>query len=75
MMTTEKHAWATSQMGSRHEVRTTRPVCGCGQDLDICSEQQLSPLRHLAPRLRRLTALRTCATAEAGRVPTRGVGA
>jgi hypothetical protein len=37
MMTTEQHAWATSQIGSRHEVRTTRPVCGCGQDLDVCT--------------------------------------
>ena len=36
-MTTEQYTWRISQLGNGHEVRTTRTVCGCGQDLDVCS--------------------------------------
>jgi hypothetical protein len=35
MMNTEQHAWSSSQVVALAEWRTS-PVCGCGQDLDVC---------------------------------------
>jgi predicted amidophosphoribosyltransferase len=34
-VTTERHAWDSTQ--ARGEGRTPPLVCGCGQDLDVCS--------------------------------------
>jgi hypothetical protein len=36
-MTTEKHAWASAHVRSEQTWRSTAPVCGCGQDLDVCT--------------------------------------
>jgi hypothetical protein len=43
-MTTERHAWAmlsdltTGTAGvDGAAARRTQPVCGCGQDLDVCT--------------------------------------
>jgi len=38
-MTTEQHAWTSAHEGTRADGPwpTLPPVCGCGQDLDICS--------------------------------------
>ena len=35
-MNTERHAWFSNQLETLAECRT-RPVCGCGQDLDACT--------------------------------------
>jgi hypothetical protein len=40
-MTTEQHAWTSAHEGTRAETKDSwpmfPPVCGCGQDLDICT--------------------------------------
>jgi hypothetical protein len=35
-MNTERHAWWSSHEATTTE-RRTPPVCGCGQDLDVCT--------------------------------------
>jgi hypothetical protein len=35
-MTTEQHAWYSSRELTS-AARRTPPVCGCGQDLDLCT--------------------------------------
>ncbi|MGZ4426457.1 MAG: hypothetical protein ACXVXE_00845 [Nocardioidaceae bacterium] len=52
-MTTEQHAWGSTQVEASADRRTTPPVCGCGQDLDICTGAHCprcgtSLLRHAA---------------------------
>jgi hypothetical protein len=37
MMTTEEHAWVSAQTTLTTEARTASTVCGCGQDLDVCT--------------------------------------
>jgi hypothetical protein len=34
-MNTEQHAWFVKQVVHIGEWRTSSPVCGCGQDLDV----------------------------------------
>jgi len=38
-MTTEQHAWASSQLTNRSQGRTLRAVCACGQDLEFCTRE------------------------------------
>ncbi len=35
-MNTERHAWYSNRVVTLSEWRTP-PVCGCGQDLDVCT--------------------------------------
>jgi hypothetical protein len=35
-MNTERHAWSSDRVVAIAEWRTS-PVCGCGQDLDVCA--------------------------------------
>ncbi len=36
-MTTEQHAWASSRVPATDAWRLAPPVCGCGQELDVCA--------------------------------------
>jgi len=36
-MTTERHAWASAQVPSVTVRHAASPICGCGQDLDVCT--------------------------------------
>ncbi len=36
-MTTDRHVWESTHETTVRARRTSQPVCGCGQDLDVCS--------------------------------------
>jgi hypothetical protein len=38
-MTTERHAWASARIAQRDlpTLHQVSPICGCGQDLDVCT--------------------------------------
>jgi hypothetical protein len=38
-MTTDKHAWVSAQATTAGLPRTAHPVCGCGQELDLCARK------------------------------------